>query len=135
MAGFLRDGGLKRHLRRIIPPYRERRDALLQALQTYMPEPVRWTIPAGGFCCWLTWPRYDTPGELYRTALERGFAITPGEAFLLEPGPHEHIRLCFGNQTTEGIRAGVELLGELITEQIQKSQAQDDQTFYWLPPV
>jgi hypothetical protein len=29
-------------------------------------------------------PRYFAPGELYRTALQHGFAFTPGEAYLIE---------------------------------------------------
>jgi DNA-binding transcriptional MocR family regulator len=135
LAGFLGDGGLKRHLRRVITTYRERRDILLEALQAYMPEPVRWLRPAGGFCCWLTLPRSGVPGELYRAALKRGLAITPGEAFLVEPEPDEQVRLCFGNQSGEGIRAGVELLGEVIREQLKKGQPQQTEPFYWLPPV
>jgi DNA-binding transcriptional MocR family regulator len=80
-------------------------------------------------------PQYDAPGKLYRAALERGFAITPGEAFLVEPEPHEHFRLCFGNQTSEGIRSGVEILGEVIQEQIEKGQSHKTEPVYWMPPV
>ncbi len=57
LADFLHDGGLKRHLRRILPVYRQRRDSLLHALQTHMPEEVAWSRPRGGFCTWLTMPR------------------------------------------------------------------------------
>ena len=135
LAGFLRDGGLKRHLRRVIKAYRERRDTLLAAMRAYMPEVVRWTEPAGGFCCWVTLPQYDVPGQLYRAALERGFAITPGEAFLVESEANEHFRLCFGNQTSEGIRSGVEVLGEVIQEQIKKGQRHKTEPVYWMPPV
>jgi len=36
--------------------YRERRDALLDALTDLMPAGTRWTRPEGGFYVWLTLP-------------------------------------------------------------------------------
>lgn len=125
LAGFLRDGGLKRHLQRVLPQYRRRRDALLQALDAYVPESVDWTVPAGGFSCWLTLPRHRRLESLYQEALERGVAFTPGDVFLVQPGTHRHLRLCFGNQTTEGIRLGVELLGTLIRERLEDDRPRD----------
>ena len=119
LAHFLRDGGLKRHLRRVLPVYRERRDVLLSALREYMPDEVRWSQPKGGFCCWVTLPRYFAPGELYRTSLRHGFAFTPGEAYLIDAEHEDYLRLCFGNQNLTSIRAGVKLLSELIIRRIE----------------
>ncbi len=133
LAEFLHDGGHKRHLRRVLPQYRERRDALLQALQSNMPRSVRWTIPQGGFCSWLTLPRYFAPGELYHTALRHGFAFAPGEAFLVRPTREEQFRLCFGWQNPTAIRAGVEMLSELIRARIALNQQQGYGAHYWMP--
>ncbi|MCH9676679.1 MAG: PLP-dependent aminotransferase family protein, partial [Actinomycetia bacterium] len=36
--------------------YRDRRDALLQAMQAYMPTGTTWTVPQGGFYSWVTLP-------------------------------------------------------------------------------
>ncbi len=131
LAHFLRDGGLKRHLRRVLPVYKERRDTLLTALQTFMPASVTWSQPGGGFSCWLRLPRYFAPGELYRLALQNGFAFTPGEAYLMDEPDAEHLRLCFGNQSAAGIRAGVQLLSELIKQRIQAGSRPST----WLPIV
>lgn len=129
LAYFLRDGGLKRHLKRVIPVYRERRDALMIALQTHMPHQVSWSVPQGGFCTWVTLPHYFAPGELYRIALQNGFAFTPGEAYLMNDDQADHLRLCFGNQSTTSVRAGVELLSQLIRHRIEHGR----QTSEWLP--
>jgi DNA-binding transcriptional MocR family regulator len=40
--------------------YRERRDAMLDALHATMPAGTRWTTPAGGFYVWLTLPEVST---------------------------------------------------------------------------
>ena len=113
-ATFLTSGGFKRHLKRTLPVYRQRRDTMLNALRLYMPKFVSWTEPTGGFCCWLTMPRLFAPGELYRTALQQGIAVTAGEAFLALPTETDHCRLSFGNQSREGIFAGVEQLAQII---------------------
>jgi DNA-binding transcriptional MocR family regulator len=131
LAHFMRDGGLKRHLKRVLPIYRERRDALLAALASEMPPGVTWTHPEGGFCTWVTMPRLFASGQLYRQALENGFAFTPGEAYMLDEPNKEFMRLCFGSQTPAGIRAGVAFLGGLIRRQLEEEKRQAA----WLPVV
>jgi DNA-binding transcriptional MocR family regulator len=126
LAHFLRDGGLKRHLRRVLPIYKERRDTLMAALHTHMPTSVHWSKPKGGFCCWVSLPRYFGPGELYRMALQNGFAFTPGEAYLMESTDEDYLRLCFGNQNTTGIQAGVKVLGELIRRRAEGRERPKD---------
>lgn len=116
-ARFIQQGGLEHHLRKVVPIYRERRDALLDALRSQMPRAVRWTRPKGGFSCWLSLPAFFPPGALYQTALHRGVAITPGEAFLTQTQNQTHMRLCFGYQDSGALREGVTQLAQLIREQ------------------
>ena len=131
LARFLRDGGHKRHLRRALPVYRERRDAAMAALQRSMPAGVRWTRPAGGFCTWLTLPPDHGFSGLLQAALEQGYAFAPGASFLAEPGPQEHVRICFGNQSPQTIRAGIALLAALIREQMERPPGVGE----WMPLV
>lgn len=116
LAGFLDDHGLRRHLQRIRPLYRERRDVLLASLRESMPADVRWSDTEGGFATWLSFPRRFRPGELYARAIENGMAFTPGEAYRLPDEDYEHLRLCFGNQTTAAIQACVSTLAEIIQQ-------------------
>jgi len=116
-ARFIQQGGLERHLRKVLPIYRERRGALLDALRAHMPRVARWTRPQGGFSCWLSLPAYFPPGALYQAALHRGVALTPGEAFLTQTQDRTHMRLCFGYQGSEALREGVAQLAQLIQEQ------------------
>jgi DNA-binding transcriptional MocR family regulator len=120
LAEFLQRGRLQGHLRRVLPHYRDRRDALLRSLERWMPPGVSWTRPEGGFCCWLTLPQHAALDGLYRMALDRGVAYTPGEVFMTQPDDHQHIRLCFGAQPPEVIREGVALLAELLHERLSR---------------
>lgn len=134
LAVFLQDKGLQRHLKRTIPVYRRRRDAMLFALRRYMPEGISWTKPGGGFCCWLTLPRVRSMHDIHRAALDRRLALAPGEVFLVQPTRDLHLRLTFSSQNEEGIRAAVELLGELIDERL--SQSEEYEPLYdWTPIV
>jgi len=131
LANFLRRGGLKQHLKRVLPVYRDRRNALMSALRENMPPTVTWSHPTGGYSSWVTLPRYFATGELYRQSLQQGFAFTPGEAYQINDASHEFMRLCFANQSSAGIRAGVTLLGNLIKRQITTGGRSSD----WMPVV
>ncbi len=131
LANFLRQGGLKQHLKRVLPIYRDRRNTLMSAMRENMPPSVTWSYPAGGYSSWVTLPRYFATGELYRQALQQGFAFTPGEAYQINDASHEFMRLCFANQSSAGIRAGVTLLGNLIKHQITTGGRSSD----WMPVV
>jgi len=116
LAHFLHRGRLKVHLRRVLPHYKERRDAAIRALAAAMPEDATWTLPEGGFCCWVTLPRRARYENIYQDALEHGVAVTPGDVFLTEPDDAIHFRLCFSSLTTESIREGIAILGQLLHE-------------------
>ena len=131
LAHFIQNGSFKQHLKRVIPIYRDRRDALLATLRTTMPPVVNWSRPGGGYSSWISLPRYFAPGELYRRALQHGFAFTPGEAYQIDDERHEFLRLCFGNQRVQAIRAGVMLLSQLIKEQIATGSPSSN----WIPIV
>lgn len=116
LAHFLAAGGLRKHLRRVLPFYRERRDVFLAAMQHYMPPRVNWTRPSGGFCSWLTLPRQHGLDNLYQRALQTGWVFAPGDVFLAEPSADHHLRVCFGNQPPATIRTGVAALSQLIRD-------------------
>lgn len=122
LAEFLQRGWFKTHMRRVIPAYKERRDVLMQALQRWMPSGVSWTHPKGGFCCWVKLPVGYRSTELYTAALQRGVAITPGEAFMYEPDAAYHFRICFGNSTPAILQESVRILGELVTERVYQHE-------------
>jgi DNA-binding transcriptional MocR family regulator len=118
LALFLRSGGLKRHLRRVLPIYRERRNTLVTALQRNLPPSIQWYQPQGGFCTWLTMPSYHPFTDLEQALLRQGWAITPGEVFLAEQAPQKSVRICFGTLTPDAINAGVDAVSFAIRERL-----------------
>ena len=135
VANYLQQKKFKPHIRRILPIYKERRDALVEALAGWMPDYVQWTKPDGGFTCWLTLPADSRLEGLYQAALSRGVAYSPGSVFMAQPDGNLHLRLCFGNQSAETIRESVILLSQVIRERITDRIQRPEQAFSRMPLV
>ena len=68
-------------LRDLTDAYRERRDAMLAALEEHFPPEARWTHPEGGFFVWVTLPRHVDTGAVLAEAVENGVTFVPGDGF------------------------------------------------------
>ena len=93
--------------------YRERRDAMLEALDEHLPE-LSWNIPNGGFYIWVDRPeQLDSKAMLPRAVTEL-VAYTPGTAFFADGGGRHNLRLSFCYPTPENIRIGIRRLATVI---------------------
>ncbi|MQA78272.1 MAG: aminotransferase class I/II-fold pyridoxal phosphate-dependent enzyme [Streptosporangiales bacterium] len=100
--------------------YRERRDAMLGALDAVMPDSCTWTRPAGGFYVWLTVPEgIDTKAMLARAVGAR-VAYVPGSAFFADGTlGSRHMRLSYCYPEPDRIREGVRRLGGVIEQELE----------------
>jgi DNA-binding transcriptional MocR family regulator len=120
MALYLQRGRFQSHLRRVIPRYRERRDALLTAMTRHFPSDMRWSEPTGGFCVWVHLPPEVCPTDLYLAGIERGVAFAPGDFFFAGSAPAPFMRLSFSTQPPQVLAEAVAVLGELLGTQIAR---------------
>ena len=118
-----RGGFLDCHIQVIRQVYRERRNAMLVALDNYFPPEVKWTHPEGGLFLWATLPEDLDSADVLRAAVEHKVAFVPGAPFHPCGGGHNTLRLNFSNATPENIRTGIQRLGEVIAEQIREEVA------------
>jgi 2-aminoadipate transaminase len=104
--------------------YRERCEAMLDALAHHMPPGCRWTHPAGGFYVWLTVPEgLDTKMMLPRAVTQR-VAYVPGTAFYSNHAESTSIaarmmRLSFCYPTPERITEGVRRLAAVLDGELE----------------
>ncbi|MHB2021628.1 MAG: MocR-like pyridoxine biosynthesis transcription factor PdxR [Candidatus Xenobia bacterium] len=113
LAEWLRRGEFEPHLNRVIPLYRERRDAMAETLARTFPS-GSWTHAGGGFNTWVTLPGGTSEREFFAEAVEHGIGIARGSAFYHQPPSTAHLRLTFSTQTPARIAEGVERLGQLL---------------------
>ena len=98
--------------------YRERRDAMLEALEDYFPEGARWSRPGGGLFCWATLPSYIDTTDLLAKALRDNVAFVPGAAAYVDGRGGSSMRLNFSASTPDEIREGIRRIGAVIAAQV-----------------
>lgn len=104
--------------------YRQRRDAMLAALQETMPAGVSWTRPAGGMFVWLELPAgFDGAQMLERSIAEERVAFVPGAAFYPDRSGKATCRLSFSTNRPERIREGIGRLAALMGRMAQAPAA------------
>lgn len=113
-AVFCRHGWLEPHIARLVEVYQRRRDVMLAALETTMPEGVRWTRPGGGFFVWLTLPEHLMSKEVLAEAHRHSITFLTGETFFAEGGGEHHIRLPFSYIAPREMEQGIEVLAQII---------------------
>ncbi|GDY30927.1 aminotransferase-like domain-containing protein [Gandjariella thermophila] len=99
--------------------YRERRDAMLGALEQHMPPGCTWTRPTGGFYVWLTAPEgVDTKAMLPRAITQR-VAYASGTGFYADRLGSRQMRLSYCYPTPERIREGVRRLANVLEDELE----------------
>ncbi len=98
--------------------YRDRRDAMLTALDEYLPGLHR-TEPNGGFYVWLTLPDFLDSKAMLPRAVTELVAYTPGTAFYSNGAGRDKIRLAFCYPTPDTIREGIRRLSEVIRHETE----------------
>jgi 2-aminoadipate transaminase len=109
-----RGGFLDRHVRCIRSVYRQRRDAMLTALQQYCPSHVHWTTPQGGLFLWVTLPEPMDAAEILQAAIAENVAFVPGAAFFADGTGRNTFRLNFSNASPARIKEGIKRLGTVL---------------------
>lgn len=110
-----RSGALDRQVDRARAFYRGRRELMMQALATHMPEGVSWTEPRGGFVTWLTLPDGVDAVQVATRAMEDAIAIVPGSVFFSEPSRgRNNLRLSYSGVQDDVIDEGIRRLGVVL---------------------
>jgi 2-aminoadipate transaminase len=109
----------RHYIRDLSGLYRERRDAMLDALAEYFPPEAEWTRPAGGLFIWATLPEFiDTSDLLAKAIREEQVAFVPGAAAYVDGRGESSMRLNFSGADSDAIREGVKRIGKVVREQI-----------------
>ena len=113
-ADFLSRGEFDRHLRRMRPIYRERRDALLEALARHLPS-LRPTGASAGLHVMARLPVGVDETSLMDAALARGVKMTGLSHTYHDPDAAPGgLILGYGNVTPSEIHQGVQLVAEAL---------------------
>ncbi|PQZ94992.1 aminotransferase [Arthrobacter sp. MYb227] len=103
--------------------YAGRCEAMLEALDQFMPDSVSYTRPEGGFFIWVTLPEGIDTYKLLSKGIEAGVVFIPGAAFSPDDAPSHRLRLAFSAVPEEKIREGVKRLAPVLKQAIAANAA------------
>ena len=118
VSAYLRDYDWQGQIATYRGLYRERCEAMLAALEEYMPEGLSWTRPEGGFFVWVTLPEGIDTYPLLQKAIDAGVVFIPGAAFSPSDEPSNKLRLAFSAVPAEAIEEGVRRLAPVLREAV-----------------
>jgi len=124
-ARYMAEYGLDKHLAEIRPVYRAKKEAMIAALEKYMPKDdrLRWTNPDGGLFIFVWMPEGIDTTEMLSSAIEKKVAYVPGASSYVDGGGQNTLRLAFSLSTPEQIDEGIKRLAEVVSEALRTHEA------------
>lgn len=110
VAALLESGEIKRHIRRTLKVYNERRNVLIDLLRNELGEFINFDSPNGGLAIWLRLNEGIEMNRLVKNALLEKVKILPGSLFSESNLDINGIRLGFGSLNTNELTAGIQRL-------------------------
>jgi DNA-binding transcriptional MocR family regulator len=110
---FCRSGAINDSIEHVKRALRERRDALVGALDRHIGADASYVAPEGGYFLWVELPEEVDTEQLLAAASERGVVFVKGADFMLEGGRNA-LRLAYSGVTPDQIEEGVRRLGEAL---------------------
>jgi 2-aminoadipate transaminase len=119
-AEFLAQNRLKPFTAMLRKNCLKRAGIMLDALNKYMPDGLKWTTPIGGFYIWVTMPEKIDATEVLNIALKNGAAFVIGKAFDPEDRINNSFRLAFSFTPEEKIDTGIKIIAEAVKSLLDK---------------
>lgn len=121
---FFKQGYYPQHLEKLKNLYRSRRDAMVEALDTYFPAGTKHTYPDGGYYVWVELPKELDTGKLApEVAGKFNVCYGDGSIFFSEGNPQgagsNCMRMNFSGQNEETITENIEKLGHFFKEKLK----------------
>jgi 2-aminoadipate transaminase len=112
---FCSSSSFDQHLSHLRSFYRERWNAMDQALQQQMPQRISWTHPSGGFFIWMTLPEgHDAESFLEESISNFKVSYVIGRPFTCDDSGQNYLRLAFSSENPDRIHEGINRLAKLL---------------------
>lgn len=113
-----RSGLLDRQIPTLRAHYQHKRDVMVRVLRREFGSEVTWPDPRGGFFLWATLPTAIDADAMVPRAVEHGVIYVAGEAFFVDGGGRNIVRLSFSAPTPDRIEEGVRRLAAAVRDEL-----------------
>ncbi len=119
VSNYLADQDWAAQLKTFRSLYCERRDTMLDSLESLMPSGTTWTQPQGGFFTWVRLPDGLDATAMLPRAVAGLVAYVPGTGFYIDGQGRDAMRLSYSFPEPERIREGVRRLSAIIEAEME----------------
>ena len=118
---YMAENDLDAHITEIQNLYREKKNAMVAAMNRYLPAEAHFTNPDGGFFLWLTMPAGFDMGAFMKQHLlpESNISYVPSANLYATSAQVNGARLNFTGPTLEQIDTGIKALGDALKTALQ----------------
>jgi GntR family transcriptional regulator/MocR family aminotransferase len=78
VAEMLQDGEVRRHMKKSVKIYHERRDFMVEQLRSKLDDVMHFRVPDGGLAVWAEFDKKVKVPELSKALREKGIVLSPG---------------------------------------------------------
>lgn len=104
------------HIELIRRNYKERMLFMVEELNKYAWNDIRWNVPKGGMFLWMELPEGVDSSELLKIAVQHGVAFVPGNDFYAGEPRRNTLRLNYTHTDNEGTVVGVKRFADAIEQ-------------------
>ncbi|MBN2564467.1 MAG: PLP-dependent aminotransferase family protein [Candidatus Eisenbacteria bacterium] len=109
------------HIRRNCAFYRTNRDAMIEGAKAFLPDEVRYNVPAEGMFIWFVLPQScDARRMIDEQCEDLKVLLVPGGAFSTRGELSNCMRASFSMVSPEQIREGMRRFGEMIRREMKR---------------
>jgi 2-aminoadipate transaminase len=113
---YLIDHDIDEHIQKIREGYKKQKDLMTSMIEKYFPKEIKFTEPDGGMFLWVTLPEGLSALSLSDLARKENVVFVPGNAFYVDGGGENTLRLNFSNADENRIEEGIKRLAKAIKE-------------------
>ena len=113
---FLNEGLLPDHILNLRSVYKERRNAMVQAIEKYLGDEVEMIIPSGGLFLWARFKKIKSSFDYVQETIRQNVLYVPGAVFYPDGRVTSEVRLNYSCSTPQIIDEGIQRLARAIRE-------------------
>ncbi len=114
---FMKKYDIDKYIQKSCELYGDKCRFMLDCMEKYFPEQIKWTEPEGGLFIWCSCPQDTDVQEVLNICIENKVAFVPGSNFAVDISAKSNMfRLNYSSVTKEKIERGIKTIGEVFTE-------------------
>lgn len=111
---FLKEGLLPGHIQKLRALYKERRGAMVEAIEKYLGDDVDMIVPSGGLFLWARFKKIDNSFDYVQETIRQNVLYVPGAVFYPDGRVTSEVRLNYSCSTPARIEEGVQRLARAM---------------------